>query len=416
MLFVQKYGGTSVGSADRLRVVADRVQKTVAAGHQVVVVVSAMGHSTDALVKLADDLVSRPDLREMDSLLSTGEQVSASLLAMRLVHMGCQAKSLTGWQAGIQTEKVHGKARISSIDTNALSVLLHEGVTPIVTGFQGVAGGEITTLGRGGSDTTAVALAAALKADACEIYTDVDGVYTTDPRVVSTAKKLSSVSYDEMLELANLGAQVLHPRAVENAKQFDVQLVVRSSFSGEDGTRVVAISDDHMEERKVVTGIAFERHVARIAVIGLPVHRHGLAVIFSELARNGVNVDVIVQSVVGDDVVDVSFSVTEPDALSAVEIVRGLKEQLMFSRVERETDLAKVSIVGAGMISNPGVAAEMFVTLRDANIPIHMVTTSEIKVSCVVPARFIDGAVSALHHSFVDALDASVATSERAGL
>lgn len=414
MLFVQKYGGTSVGSADRLRIVADRVRKTAAAGNQVVVVVSAMGHSTDALVNLADDLVSRPDLREMDSLLSTGEQVSASLLAMRLLHMGCKAQSMTGWQAGIQTEKVHGNARISSIDTNAITGLLGEGCIPIVTGFQGVADGEITTLGRGGSDTTAVALAAALGADACEIYTDVDGVYTTDPRVVPTAKKLVSVSYDEMLELANLGAQVLHPRAVENAKQFDVQLVVRSSFSEEGGTSVVAISDEHMEERKVVTGIAFERHVARIAVIGLPVHRHGLAVIFSELARSSVNVDVIVQSVVGDDVVDVSFSVVESDALRAVEIVRGLQDELSFSRVERETDLAKVSIVGAGMISNPGVAAQMFVTLRDANIPIHMVSTSEIKVSCVVPARFVDDAVLALHQSFVDALEDAVKPSEHA--
>lgn len=402
MFFVQKYGGTSVGSAERIRAVADRVRRTAAAGHSVVVVVSAMGHSTDALVDLAGELVARPDSREMDSLLATGEQVSASLLAMRLLHMGCKAKSMTGWQAGIETEAVHGNARISAIHTETLQALLADGVIPIVTGFQGVANGQVTTLGRGGSDTTAVALAGALKADACEIYTDVDGVYTTDPRVVSTAQKLTEISYDEMLELANLGAQVLHPRAVENAKQFDVPLVVRSSFSEEDGTRVVAMSEKQLEERQVVTGIAFERHVARIAVIGVPVLRHGLALIFSELASHGVNVDVIVQSVVDDAAVDVSFTVNESGALHAVEVVRALQNSLGFTKVESESSLAKVSIVGAGMISNPGVAAQMFVTLRDADIPIHMVSTSEIKVSCVVSSAMVDDAVVALHKSFVD--------------
>lgn len=402
MFFVQKYGGTSVGSAERIRTVADRVRRTAAAGHSVVVVVSAMGHSTDALVDLAGELVARPDSREMDSLLATGEQVSASLLAMRLLHMGCKAKSMTGWQAGIETEAVHGNARISAIHTETLQALLADGVISIVTGFQGVANGQVTTLGRGGSDTTAVALAGALKADACEIYTDVDGVYTTDPRVVSTAQKLTEISYDEMLELANLGAQVLHPRAVENAKQFDVPLVVRSSFSEEDGTRVVAMSEKQLEERQVVTGIAFERHVARIAVIGVPVLRHGLALIFSELASHGVNVDVIVQSVVDDAAVDVSFTVNESGALHAVEVVRALQNSLGFTKVESESSLAKVSIVGAGMISNPGVAAQMFVTLRDADIPIHMVSTSEIKVSCVVSSAMVDDAVVALHKSFVD--------------
>lgn len=402
MFFVQKYGGTSVGSAERIRAVADRVRRTAAAGHSVVVVVSAMGHSTDALVDLAGELVARPDSREMDSLLATGEQVSASLLAMRLLHMGCKAKSMTGWQAGIETEAVHGNARISAIHTETLQALLADGVIPIVTGFQGAANGQVTTLGRGGSDTTAVALAGALKADACEIYTDVDGVYTTDPRVVSTAQKLTEISYDEMLELANLGAQVLHPRAVENAKQFDVPLVVRSSFSEEDGTRVVAMSEKQLEERQVVTGIAFERHVARIAVIGVPVLRHGLALIFSELASHGVNVDVIVQSVVDDAAVDVSFTVNESGALHAVEVVRALQNSLGFTKVESESSLAKVSIVGAGMISNPGVAAQMFVTLRDADIPIHMVSTSEIKVSCVVSSAMVDDAVVALHKSFVD--------------
>lgn len=411
MLVVQKYGGTSVGSTERIRLVAQRIQNTIARGHQCVVVVSAMGHSTDALVDLAKEIADVPDAREMDSLLATGEQVSASLLAMRLVHMGTPAQSLTGWQAGIATEDVHGNARVTSIETARLRQLIDSGITPIVTGFQGIANGNITTLGRGGSDTSAVALAAALHADICEIYTDVDGVYTTDPRVVQAARKLTEVSYDEMLELANLGAQVLHPRAVENAKHFAVPLVVRSSFSDEEGTSVVAITEQTLEGRQVVTGIAFERQVARIAVIGVPLQQHGLATIFSELASHGVNVDVIVQSVADAAAVDVSFTVHEPDLTKAVGIVESLQESLHFTRVERQSDLAKVSIVGAGMISNPGVAARMFVTLRDANIAVHMVSTSEIKVSCVVPADDVERAVKALHVTFVEA-DAEASLSE----
>ncbi|GEO25052.1 aspartokinase 2 [Alicyclobacillus acidoterrestris] len=411
MLVVQKYGGTSVGSTERIRLVAQRIQNTIARGHQCVVVVSAMGHSTDALVDLAKEIADVPDAREMDSLLATGEQVSASLLAMRLVHLGTPAQSLTGWQAGIATEDVHGNARVTSIETARLRQLIDSGITPIVTGFQGIASGNITTLGRGGSDTSAVALAAALHADMCEIYTDVDGVYTTDPRVVQAARKLTEVSYDEMLELANLGAQVLHPRAVENAKHFAVPLVVRSSFSDEEGTCVVAITEQTLEGRQVVTGIAFERQVARIAVIGVPLQQHGLATIFSELASHGVNVDVIVQSVVDAAAVDVSFTVHEPDLTKAVGIVESLQDSLHFARVERQSDLAKVSIVGAGMISNPGVAARMFVTLRDANIAVHMVSTSEIKVSCVVPADDVERAVKALHVTFVEA-DAEASLSE----
>ncbi|EJY54421.1 aspartate kinase [Alicyclobacillus hesperidum URH17-3-68] len=403
MLVVQKYGGTSVGSTERIRAVADRIASTASAGHAVVVVVSAMGHSTDALVDLAAELADSPDLREMDQLLATGEQVSAALVAMRLLTMGIQAKSLTGWQAGITTEPVHGNARVSQIDTRALQNLIANGIVPIVTGFQGIADGEVTTLGRGGSDTSAVALAAALGADVCEIYTDVDGVYTTDPRVVPNAKKLDDISYDEMLELANLGAQVLHPRAVENAKHFAVQLVVRSSFTEGDGTNVVAMTENRMEGRRVVTGIAFERHVARLAVVGVPLEEHALAAIFSSLAENGVNVDVIVQSVVDEVAVDVSFTVNESDLGRAVEVVSSLQPSLRFRKIEREAPLAKVSIVGAGMISNPGVAAQMFVALRDAQVPIHMVSTSEIKVSCVIPADLVEKAVQALHKTFVEA-------------
>ncbi|WP_067851238.1 aspartate kinase [Alicyclobacillus mali (ex Roth et al. 2021)] len=401
MLVVQKYGGTSVGSTERIRAVADRVARTRGEGHDVVVVVSAMGHTTDELVDLAGAIVDRPDAREMDQLLATGEQVSAALLAMRLISLGVPAKSLTGWQAGIATEPVHGNARVARIDTSALRALLAQGVVPVVTGFQGIADGEVTTLGRGGSDTSAVAIAAALGADLCEIYTDVEGVYTTDPRVVKTAQKLAAISYDEMLELANLGAQVLHPRAVENAKHFGVKLVVRSSFTERNGTEVVA--ENQMEGRRVVTGIAFERQVARVAVVGVPVEEHALASIFSALADRGVNVDVIVQSVVDEQAVDVSFTVHESDLDKAEQVVAELQPQIGFKRIEKESPLAKVSIVGAGMISNPGVAAQMFVALRDAKVPIHMVTTSEIKVSCVIPADLVEEAVQTLHRAFIEA-------------
>ena len=403
MLVVQKYGGTSVGSTERIRAVADRIARTRAAGHDVVVVVSAMGHTTDELVDLAAAIVDRPDLREMDQLLATGEQVSAALVAMRLISLGVPAKSLTGWQAGITTEPVHGNARVARIDTTALRELLAQGIVPVVTGFQGIADGEVTTLGRGGSDTSAVAIAAALGADLCEIYTDVEGVYTTDPRVVKAAEKLDAISYDEMLELANLGAQVLHPRAVENAKHFGVKLVVRSSFTERDGTEVVAMAENQLEGRRVVTGIAFERQVARVAVVGVPLEEHALAAIFSALADHGVNVDVIVQSVVDAQAVDVSFTVNEADLDKAEQVVAELKPQLGFKRIEKESPLAKVSIVGAGMISNPGVAAQMFVALRDAKVPIHMVTTSEIKVSCVIPADLVETAVQALHRAFIEA-------------
>ncbi|MCL6598635.1 MAG: aspartate kinase, partial [Alicyclobacillus macrosporangiidus] len=308
MLVVQKYGGTSVGSIERIEAVADRIARTARSGAQVAVVVSAMGHTTDELVRLARAISNEPDGREMDALLSTGEQVSAALVAMALHKRGLAARSFTGWQAGIHTEPVFGAARMVDIDTKALREALGRGVIPVITGFQGIAGEDVTTLGRGGSDTTAVAVAAALHANVCEIYTDVTGVFTTDPRVVPHARKLSQVSYDEMLELAHLGAQVLHPRAVENAKQFGVKLVVRSSFVEEEGTEVVE-TPVGFEQRHVVTGIAFEREVARIALIGVALSRHGLAKVFSTLAERNVNVDVIVQSVVQASAVDVSFTV-----------------------------------------------------------------------------------------------------------
>lgn len=403
---VQKYGGTSVGSVERIEAVADRVARARREGHEVAVVVSAMGHTTDELLALAKAITAEPDARELDALLSTGEQVSAALLAMALQRCGIAAQSFTGWQAGIETEPVHGAARVMDIHAEALEQALQAGTVPVITGFQGIAGGSITTLGRGGSDTTAVAVAAVLKADVCEIYTDVSGVFTTDPRVVKTARKLEHVSYDEMLELANLGAQVLHPRAVENAKQFGVPLVVRSSFTEEEGTWVTETAQG-FEQRHVVTGIAFEREVSRIALIGVAVRRHGLAAVFGTLAKNSVNVDVIVQSVVDETEVDVSFTVKDVDADKALRIVRELRTDLGYTDLVSETGLAKVSIVGAGMISNPGVAAKMFQVLADNDIPVKMVSTSEIKVSCIIPASELDRSVAELHAAF---LESAVAT------
>ncbi|MCL6453110.1 MAG: aspartate kinase [Alicyclobacillus sp.] len=400
MRIVQKFGGTSVGSPERIEAVADIVRKATELCHEVVVVVSAMGDTTDELIALAHQIDPRPSARELDALMATGEQVSAALVAIALQKRAIKARSLTGWQAGVATEPVHGAARVSSIAAEKLEQVLADGEVPVVTGFQGIAGGEITTLGRGGSDTSAVALAAVLKADLCEIYTDVTGVFTTDPRLVAAARKLPQVSYDEMLELANLGAQVLHPRAVENAKQFGVPLVVRSSFTDEEGT--VIVDGNNLEQRHVVTGIAFEPEVARVALIGVAVQRHGLAAVFTALARAGVNVDVIVQSVVQSAEVDVSFTVKEEDADLTLGIVRGLRDELGYRDLVCESGLAKVSIVGAGMISNPGVAAQMFQALADLDIPIRMVSTSEIKVSCIIPAAHMEASVLRLHAEFLE--------------
>ncbi len=400
MLIVQKYGGTSVGSIERIEAVADRVVRTLAAGNQCAVVVSAMGHTTDELVRMANEITTKPNPREMDALLSTGEQVSAALLTMALQKRGIEAQSFTGWQAGIETEAIHGAARMTHIDTGAMETALTSQMVPVIAGFQGIAGDAVTTLGRGGSDTTAVAIAAALRADICEIYTDVTGVFTTDPRVVQTAHKLAEVSYDEMLELANLGAQVLHPRAVENAKHYGVKLVVRSSFSQEEGTNVV--SEVGFEHREVVTGIAFERGVARLALVGVPVESHGLATVFGELAEQGLNVDVIVQSVLQENTVDVSFTIKEDDVDRAVDILHGLRDSLGYVNLVCEKGLGKVSIVGAGMISNPGVAAQMFRVLADADISVKMVSTSEIKVSCILASDSVDQAVTMLHATFLE--------------
>jgi aspartate kinase len=398
-LIVQKFGGTSVADVERITNVANRVAEEKRNGSDVVVVVSAMGKTTDILVQMANELSSSPSKREMDMLLSTGEQVTISLLAMALMEQGLDAVSYTGWQAGIETESVHGNARIKQIHTEKIKNALEEGKVVIVAGFQGLAGnGEITTLGRGGSDTTAVALAAALGADKCDIYTDVTGVFTTDPRVVKGARKLLGVSYDEMLELANLGAGVLHPRAVEFAKNYGVTLEVRSSMEKERGT--VIEEEMEMEQNLVVRGIAFEDQITRVSVLGLDNSLTSMPTIFSTLAKHHINVDIIVQSGTGTDKANISFSIKSGDLAETLDVLEGSKELLNYQSIESETGLSKVSIVGAGMISNPGVAAKMFEVLAEEGIQVKMVSTSEIKVSTVVEQESMVKAVEALHDAF----------------
>ncbi|MBO0960151.1 aspartate kinase [Neobacillus sp. MM2021_6] len=398
-LIVQKFGGTSVGSAERILNVAACVKEETERGNNVVVVVSAMGKSTDQLVSMAKEISSQPSKREMDMLLSTGEQVTISLLSMALNQQGLDAVSFTGWQAGIVTEPVHGNARISKINTEAIQTQLSDGKVVIVAGFQGITeDGEITTLGRGGSDTTAVALAAALKADKCDIYTDVTGVFTTDPRYVKAARKLLSVSYDEMLELANLGAGVLHPRAVEFAKNYQVQLEVRSSMEKIEGT--VIEGEATMEQNLVVRGVAFEDEITRVTVLGLTNSLTSLSTIFTTLAQNHLNVDIIIQSTTEGGTANLSFSIHTNDLLETLKVLEDNKEVLGYEQLDAENKLAKVSIVGSGMISNPGVAAKMFEVLAANNIQIKMVSTSEIKVSAVVEEKNMLKAVEALHAAF----------------
>lgn len=398
-IVVQKFGGTSVGSVERIQNVARRIKETRDDGNQCVVVVSAMGQTTDELVRLATQLSDSPAEREMDMLLSTGEQVSISLLTMALQRLGVPARSLAGWQAGIETDDVHGNACITTIDTDRLHRYLNSGEVLVVAGFQGCTpDGEITTLGRGGSDTTAVALAAALRADCCEIYTDVTGVYTADPRIVPAARKLDEISFDEMLELANLGAGVLHPRAVECAKNYEVQLVVRSSFSDEPGTWIKGACD--MEQQLKVRGVAHDLDVARFKVLGLPNRSDSLSRLFNALAAAHINVDIIVQSEHAAETTDVSFSVQEKEADRTLDVLKREGDALGYDDVLVESGLAKVSAVGAGMVTNPGVAATMFTALTDAGIPIKMVSTSEIKISCVIPKDKVKDAVTCVHSAF----------------
>jgi aspartate kinase len=399
-LIVMKFGGSSVGDAERMKRVAKRIIARKRQGNQCVVVVSAMGDTTDDLIDLSKKIYNgTPPAREMDMLLTTGEQISVALLSMAIQDLGEQAVSLTGWQAGMLTEAVHGNARISDIKPVKVMQALEQEHVVIVAGFQGMTEfGEITTLGRGGSDTTAVALAAAIDADICEIYTDVDGIYSTDPRVVKVARKLAEISYDEMLELANLGAAVLHPRAVEYAKHNQVSLVVRSSFNDHEGTQVK--EEVSMEQGVVVRGIAFDKNVARISIIAVPEKPGQLATVFSALAKAQIDVDIIVQSGVQNGSADFSFTVSLADVDKVMHVLSGIHQEVGYKEATSEVDLVKVSIVGAGMVSHPGVAATMFETISELGISINMVSTSEIKMSCVINNARLNEVIIALHTAY----------------
>ncbi|OXM88187.1 aspartate kinase [Paenibacillus rigui] len=399
-LIVMKFGGSSVGDAERMKRVANRVVERQREGHQCVVVVSAMGDTTDDLIDLTKQISSAtPPAREMDMLLTTGEQVSVALLSMAIHSLGQPAVSFTGWQAGMYTEAVHGKARITDIQPERVLKALKEGNVVIVAGFQGMTTeGEITTLGRGGSDTTAVALAAAIEADVCEIFTDVDGIYSTDPRVVKCARKLPEITYDEMLELANLGAAVLHPRAVEYAKNYNVPLVVRSSFNHNEGTQVK--EEAAMEQGIVVRGIASDKNVARISILGVEEKPGQLAKVFTALANAQIDVDIIVQSGVMNGAADFSFTVALTDKDKALDVIQNIRSEVGFREVSSQENLVKVSIVGAGMVSTPGVAAKMFEVISDLGLSINMVSTSEIKTSCVIDNSRLNEVIQALHTAY----------------
>ena len=401
-LIVQKFGGTSVADSEKIKNVARAVIKEKMNGNNVIVVVSAMGHTTDYLVKMAKDISENPSSREMDMLLSTGEGVSIALLAMALQAQGCPAVSMNAIQVGIMTEKVHSKARIINIKTDKINSHLEKGEVVVVAGFQGVTDDlEITTLGRGGSDTSAVALAGALNAIRCDIYTDVEGVYTTDPRIVPHASRLDEISYEEMLELARVGANVLHPRAVETAKQYNVPLRVRSTFKLDNlGTLILGV--DEMELHKPVTGVASDLSQLRVVVCDVIDNPGTAAALFNGLADANVSVDMIIQSYARKalNTNDIAFTIDKGDVEQTLAIVESVKEKLGYSNVFVDDKIAKVSIVGAGMIDRPGIAATMFKTLADLGINIKMISTSEIKISCIVAEDDAKKAVEGLHKVF----------------
>jgi len=398
-LVVQKYGGTSVGDVGRIQRVARRIVEVKRAGHDVVVVMSAMAGETDRLLQLAHEITESPNERELDVILATGEQVAIGLLSLAIQACGAKARSFTGTQVRILTDNVHTKARILNIDVERIRQALREGKIAIVAGFQGVsAEEEVTTLGRGGSDLTAVALAAALSADVCEIYTDVEGVYTADPSLVPTARKLPRISYEEMIEMASLGAKVLQARAVEYAKNYNVSVHVRSSFSENRGTLVV--QEDPDMEKMMVSGIAYDRKEAKITITRV-VDRPGIAAkLFGRVAEAGIVVDMIVQNMSQDGHTDISFTVPRTDFHKAMELVKGLAREIGADQVLGDDRIAKVSIVGVGMRTHSGVAAKMFAALAAENINIMMISTSEIKVSCVIEEKYTELAVRVLHDVF----------------
>lgn len=399
MLIVQKYGGTSVGNVERIKNVAARVAKTRAEGHDVVVVVSAMSGETDRLVLLAHEITNSPEEREMDLLLSSGERVTIALLAITLNSMGHAAKAFTGRQVGIITDSTHTRARIEHVGAERVREALNSGIIPVVAGFQGISGNsDVTTLGRGGSDLTAVAIAAALKADLCDIYTDVDGVYTADPNVVMEARRLDKISYEEMLELASLGAKVLQNRSVEYAAKYGVKVRVLSSFRDGNGT-LLAEEDEDME-KVVVSGVTCDRNQVKITIVGVP-DKPGIAgKIFGTVSDASIVVDMIIQNVSQESLTDISFTVPRADITKTKEIMTSIVKDIGAKELAVKEDIAKVSIVGVGMRSHSGVAAKMFSTLAAEGINIMMISTSEIKISCVIDSKYAELAVRSLHREF----------------
>jgi len=399
VLIVQKYGGTSVGNPERIKNVAKRVVRTKEQGHDVVVVVSAMSGETDKLINLASQVNDNPDPREMDMLLSTGERVTIALLALAIQSLGHKAQSFTGRQAGIISDSVHTKARIERISGERVKHALKEGKIAVVAGFQGItATDDVTTLGRGGSDLSAVAVAAALKADVCDIYTDVDGVYTTDPNMVPQARKLDKISYDEMLELASLGAKVLQTRSVEFAKKYNVPVRVLSSFNDNPGTLVT--KEDPDMEKVVVSGVAYDKNQVKVTVQGVPDKPGVAAKIFSTISENNIVVDMIIQNIGEGGLTDMSFTVPRTDAKKVAEVMKKVVAGIGAKGVTVKEDIAKVSIVGVGMRSHSGVASKMFSAMAKEGINIMMISTSEIKISIVIDAKYTELAVRVLHETF----------------
>ena len=402
-LVVQKYGGSSVGDAERIKRVAQRIVDAKREGHDVVVVVSAMGDTTDELLDLAQQVSPLPPPRELDMLLTSGERISMALLAMAIANLGASARSFTGSQAGVITDSVHGRARIIDVTPGRISEALEAGHIAIVAGFQGVSQDtkDITTLGRGGSDTTAVALAAALDAEVCEIYTDVDGVFTADPRIVPSATRIPRISYEEMLEMAACGAKVLHLRAVEYARRQQLPIHVRSSFSNNEGTYVVAVSEEDLVEQAIISGVAHDRSEAKVTVVGVPDKPGEAAGIFSALAGADINIDMIVQNVSGAaGRTDISFTLPKTDGTAAMAALEKVKGTIGFEALLYDDHIGKVSLIGAGMKSHPGVSKTFFEALGDCGVNVEIISTSEIRISVLVRDTDVDVAVRALHEAF----------------
>jgi aspartate kinase len=403
-LVVQKYGGSSVADAESIKRVAQRIAATKRDGHDVAVVVSAMGDTTDELIDLANKVSPLPPARELDMLLTSGERISMALLAMAIANLGHEARSFTGSQAGVITDGSHGKARIIDVTPGRIRGALDEGLVAIVAGFQGVSQGskDVTTLGRGGSDTTAVALAAALGADVCEIYTDVDGIFTADPRIVPVARRIPEISYEEMMEMAACGAKILHLRSVEYARRYGVPVHVRSSFSHKTGTWVKDSIEGNTMEQAIISGVAHDRSEAKITVVGVPDKVGEAATIFSTLAEAEINIDMIVQNVsaAATSRTDISFTLPRTDGQTAMSSLNKIKERIGFDSLRYDDQIGKVSLIGAGMRSHPGVTAKFFGSIADAGVNIEMISTSEIRISVVVDQDDVDSAVTAAHRAF----------------